>query len=67
MRELEAIKHHVDGHGLGCAIVEDHVAIGVVWTTRTIGGEERRRELIERARSFEEAVSIIGCCCCGGA
>lgn len=63
MTDLQTIKHHVDEHGLGSAIVGDHVAIGVVWTTRTLDGRERKREIIERARSLEEACGIIGCRC----
>ncbi|OFX00197.1 MAG: hypothetical protein A3E78_06370 [Alphaproteobacteria bacterium RIFCSPHIGHO2_12_FULL_63_12] len=63
MTELQTIKHHVDEHGLGSAIVGDHVAIGVVWTTKTLDGRVRKREIIERAYSMEDAVSIIGCRC----
>lgn len=63
MNELELIKNHVDGHGYGCAIVGDHVAIGVVWVSRTIGGEERRLETTERVQSFDEACGVIGCRC----
>lgn len=66
MNELQEIKRHVDGHGLGCAIVGDHVAIDVVWTSKTIGGEIRRREMTERVHSFEEACGVIGCGCGAG-
>lgn len=63
MHILQEIKRHVDGHGLGSAIVGDHVAIGVMWTTRTLAGEVRNRETIERAHSLDEACRIIGCSC----
>ncbi len=63
MRDLEAIKRHVDAHGFGSAIIDDHVAIGVVWTTRRLDGGERKREIIERAHSLDEACCIIGCGC----
>jgi len=66
MNNLELIKRHVDGHGFGSAIIGDHVAIGVVWTTKTLSGEERKREFIERAHSFEESCGIIGCGCGAG-
>ncbi len=67
MDELLKIKRHVDAHGLGCAIIGDHVAIGVVWTSKTIGGEERKREVTERVHSFDEACGVIGCGCRAGA
>lgn len=63
MTDLQDIKRHVDGHGFGSVVVDDHVAIGVVWTTRTLAGEERKREIIERVHSFEEARGVIGCRC----
>ncbi len=63
MTDLETIKNHVDAHGFGSVIVGDHVAIGVVWTTRTLDGRERRREIIERATSLEEACGVMGCGC----
>lgn len=63
MPDLQDIKRHVDGHGLGSVVVGDHVAIGVVWTTKTLAGEERKREIIERAHSLDEACRIIGCAC----
>lgn len=67
MDELFAITRHVDGHGFGSAIIGDHVAIGVIWTTRTPDGGERKREIIERAHSHEEACRIMGCGCRTGA
>lgn len=63
MDPLSRIKSHVDSHGVGCAIVGDHVAIGVIWTSKTIEGEERILETIERVRSFDEACCVIGCDC----
>lgn len=67
MNHLTKIKDYVDAHGVGCAIVDNHVAIDIVWTTRTIGGAERRREMTERVTSFEEAARVLGCQCDGGA
>lgn len=66
MDRLREIKRHIDAHGVGCAIVGDHVAIDVVWTSRTIVGEERRREITERVQSLEEAARVIGCRCGAG-
>ena len=63
MTDLQTIKRHLDAHGLGSAIVGDHVAIGVVWTAKALDGGERKREIIERAHSLEEACGIIGCRC----
>lgn len=63
MEKLHLIKEHVDAHGFGSVIVDDCVAIGVVWTARTIGGPERKREIIERVHSMEEACCVIGCGC----
>ncbi len=63
MTDLVTIKRHVDAHGFGSAIVGDHVAIGVVWTTHMLDGRERKREIIERVHSFEEACGVIGCRC----
>lgn len=63
MDDLETIKTHLDAHGCGSAIVDDHVAIGVLWTTRTLDGRVRKREIIERAHSLDEACAIIGCEC----
>ncbi|MFZ5616620.1 MAG: hypothetical protein ACOZAA_04775 [Pseudomonadota bacterium] len=65
MDELEAIKRHADAHDVGSAIIGDHVAIGVMWTSHTISGEERRRETTERVQSFREACGVIGCRCGG--
>ncbi|MEK7266295.1 MAG: hypothetical protein AAB227_09375 [Pseudomonadota bacterium] len=67
MTELQIIKRHVDAHGFGSAIVGDHVAIDVVWTRKTLDGKVRKREIIERAHSLEEAYGIIGCRCEGSA
>jgi hypothetical protein len=67
MNELAKIKNHVDAHGVGCAIVDDHVVIDVVWTSRTISGAERRREMTERVTSLEEAARVLGCRCVAAA
>ena len=58
MKSLLEIKRHVDGHGFGSAIVDDHVAIGVVWTTNTLGGEVRKREIIERYKKGDSHAHI---------
>ena len=63
MNDLHLIKRHVDTHGFGSAIVGDHVAIDVVWTMKTLDGRERKREIIERAYSMEDAFGIIGSRC----
>lgn len=63
MQNLSLIKSHVDQHGIGCVVVNDHVAISVMWKSFTLSGEERFRETTERARSFEESCSVIGCRC----
>ncbi len=67
MTDLQMIKRHIDEHGFGSAIVNDHVAIGVVWTMRAMDGRERKREIIERVQSLEEACSAIGCGCADAA
>ena len=64
MNPLFQIKSHVDAHGVGCVIVNDHVAIGVLWKTQTLGGEVRFLETTERVRSLDEACGVIGCDCC---
>jgi hypothetical protein len=63
MSELQTVKSHLDAHGVGCAVVGDHVAIGVIWTTRTISGEERRIERTERVSTLDDACRVIGCSC----
>jgi hypothetical protein len=65
MENLSLIKSHVDRHGIGCVIVDDHVAISIMWKSQTLSGEERFLETTERARSFEEACGVIGCGCAG--
>ncbi|MCB2112748.1 MAG: hypothetical protein KDD85_04280 [Parvularculaceae bacterium] len=63
MTSLEEIKRHIDGHGFGSAIVDDHVVIDVVWTRKTLNDGERKRETAERVYSIEEACAVIGCRC----
>ncbi|HNR75940.1 MAG TPA: hypothetical protein PKM48_02345 [Parvularculaceae bacterium] len=63
MNSLKEIKRHVDGHGFGSVIVEDHVVIDVVWTRKTLNDGERKREMTERVYSLEEACAVIGCRC----
>ena len=57
---LAEIKDHVDSHGFGSAIIEDHVAIGLSDKAFSSGG---RREKIVRVKSLDEARCAIGCCC----
>lgn len=61
MTELERIKRHVDGFGVGCAVVRDHVAIAISWKSQGVDGRERRMETTCRAASFREACDILGC------
>jgi len=63
MTELERIKSHVDAHGVGCAVVKDHVAISIAWMSKMIDGRERRMETTLRATSLGEACAILGCPC----
>lgn len=63
MTELEEIKRHVDGHGVGCVVVKDHVAISIAWASKALDGRERRMETTRRAASLSEACQIVGCHC----
>lgn len=63
MTELDRIKHHVDQHGFGCAVVKDHVAIAIAWCSKSVDGVERQMETTQRACSLSEACSIMGCSC----
>jgi hypothetical protein len=63
MTHLQDVKAHLDAHGVGCAVIGDQVAIGVIWTTRTISGEERREERILRVSTLADACDAIGCAC----
>lgn len=54
------IKSHLDSHGLGCVIVDDHVAVGVC---EKCGEDGRVIEGIKRVKSFDESRRIIGCRC----
>lgn len=65
MTELQSVKDHLDSHGVGCAVVGDHVAIGVIWTMKTVAGEERRMERTERVSTLLDACRVIGCGCMG--
>ena len=53
--DLTAIKNHLDTHGMGSVIFEDHVAFGV--------GMGKGLQKIVRVRSLEEACGAIGCSC----
>ena len=63
MTDLERIKQHMDAHGVGCVVVEDHVAISIAWASKGVDGKERRMETTCRASSLSEACSIVGCHC----
>lgn len=63
MFELYRIKQHIDAHGIGCAIRDDHVAVSMHWTSHAIGGETRHLETTARVRSLEEACQTLGCGC----
>ena len=63
MTDLEKIKQYMDAHGVGCAVVKDHVAISIEWRSEAVNGEERRMETIQRTSSMREACSIVGCRC----
>jgi hypothetical protein len=54
------IKSHIDSHGFGCAIVDDHVAIGVC---ENCGEDGRVKEAIKRVKSFGESCEALGCAC----
>ena len=54
------IKSHIDSHGFGCAIVDDHVAIGVC---EKCGEDGRIIEGIKRVKSFDESCEVLRCAC----
>ncbi|PQA87027.1 hypothetical protein [Hyphococcus luteus] len=56
---LAEIKDHLDAHGFGSAIIEDHVAIGLSNSALSPGG---RTENIVRVKSLDEARCAVGCC-----
>ena len=58
---LAAIKDHIDAHGYGSAIIDDHVAIGLSGKGNGTGVEK-----IVRVKSLDEARCAIGCCCLKG-
>ncbi|GJL92970.1 MAG: hypothetical protein DHS20C04_26290 [Hyphococcus sp.] len=57
---LLKIKSHLDSHGVGCAIIGDHIAIGL-WQAKPSPGCPR--EKITRVRSLVDACDAIGCDC----
>lgn len=63
MTILQDVKSHLDAHGVGCAVIGEEVAVGVIWTTRTVAGAERREERIMRVKTLAEACHAIGCGC----
>jgi hypothetical protein len=63
MTNLQDVKSHLDAHGVGCAVIGEEVAIGVIWTTRTVSGAERSEERIMRVKTLADACRAIGCGC----
>jgi hypothetical protein len=63
MNELTLIKRHLDRHDIAGVIVENYVAINMVWTSHTVSGAIRQREYIERVTTLDEARRVIGCDC----
>ncbi|MAW81878.1 MAG: hypothetical protein CMI63_16710 [Parvularcula sp.] len=57
---LLMIKSHLDRHGVGCAVMKDHIAIGAMRDDLSPGGP---CEKIMRVRSLGEACGAIGCGC----
>lgn len=60
LSRLIRIKKHVGSHGFGCAIVGDHVAVGVLEAVASPG---RFCETPKRVRTLDEARRLIGCHC----
>ena len=68
MSLLAEIKHHVDLHGFGSVIIDDHVAIGLSAVAPSPDAPYRfHRQKIVRVKSLSEARSAIGCDCAGAA
>jgi len=57
---LTMIKSHLDSHGVACAIIKDHIAIGLATDGDGLGAASER---VLRVRSFGEACEAIGCDC----
>lgn len=57
---LQFIKSHVDYHGIGCAIIKDHVVIALA---DNVAEGDRDCAKIKRVKSFDEACQVIGCRC----
>ena len=55
---LSAIKEHLDTHGFGSVVMNDHVVIGLANLEE---GEAFDR--LVRVRSLDEALSAVGCQC----
>ena len=60
LSNLLMIKSHLDAHGVGCAIIKDHIAIGLMRDKVRPGAP---CEKIMRVKSFGEACGAIGCGC----
>lgn len=60
LSDLLMIKSHLDARGVGCAIIGDHIAIGLMRDTFSPG---RPCEKIMRVKSLGEAYGAIGCGC----
>ena len=60
LSNLLMIKSHLDAHGVGCAVIGDHIAIGLMRDKLSPG---RPCERIMRVKSLGEACGAIGCGC----
>ncbi|WP_428410258.1 hypothetical protein [Hyphococcus sp.] len=60
LSNLLMIKSHLDSHGIGCAVMKDHIAIGAMRDDHSPGCP---CEKITRVTSFREACGAIGCGC----
>lgn len=63
MSLLAEIKTHVDSHGFGSAIIDDHVAIGLSNKAFGPGSPGAPKQKIARVKSLGEACCAIGCSC----
>lgn len=59
-QKLYLIKNHLDAHGIGCAVLGDHVAVNI--GADRISGAGLASE-VRRLKSFDEARQVIGCTC----
>lgn len=60
LSRLVKIKNHLGSHGFGCAIVGDHVAVGMLEAVVSPGCF---CETTKRVKTLDEARLLIGCRC----